>query len=126
MASWRARPTSDCASSNAVGVPELLSQQLCKRYPGLTVVGSHSPPFHVMTPQEDAAEAALINEAEPDIVWVGLSTPKQERWMAAHRDRLSAPVLIGVGAAFDIHSGLKPEAPSWAQNSAFLAVSFGA
>jgi N-acetylglucosaminyldiphosphoundecaprenol N-acetyl-beta-D-mannosaminyltransferase len=103
----------------AEGVPELLSQQLCQRYPGLTVVGTHSPPFHVMTPQEDAAETALINEAQPDIVWVGLSTPKQEQWMAAQRDRLSAPVLIGVGAAFDIHSGLKSEAPVWVQHSGF-------
>jgi N-acetylglucosaminyldiphosphoundecaprenol N-acetyl-beta-D-mannosaminyltransferase len=103
----------------AEGVPERLSQQLCERYPGLTVVGTHSPPFQALTPQEEAIETALINEADPDIIWVGLSTPKQERWMAAHRDRLSAPVLIGVGAAFDIHSGLKPEAPKWVQRSGF-------
>jgi N-acetylglucosaminyldiphosphoundecaprenol N-acetyl-beta-D-mannosaminyltransferase len=103
----------------AEGVPEHLGQQLRKRYPGLTVVGTHSPPFHTLTAQEDAAETALINKAKPDIVWVGLSTPKQERWMAAHRDRLSAPVLIGVGAAFDIHAGLKPEAPIWLKHSGF-------
>ena len=103
----------------AEGVPERLGQQLCQQYPGLKIVGTHSPPFHTLPKREDAAETALINEAKPDIVWVGLSTPKQERWMAAHRDRLSAPLLIGVGAAFDIHSGLKPEAPTWVQHSGF-------
>ncbi len=59
----------------------------------------------------------MINQADPDIVWVGLSTPKQERWMAAHVGRLTAPVLIGVGAAFDFHAGLKPQAPRWMQRS---------
>ena len=58
-----------------------------------------------------------INEAAPDIVWVGLSTPKQERWMRAHVGRLEAPVLIGVGAAFDFHAGLKRQAPVWMQRS---------
>lgn len=103
----------------AAGVAERLAQQLSRRYPGLVVVGTHSPPFHALTPEEDAAETALINEAEPDIVWVGLSTPKQERWVGVHRERLSAPVLIAVGAAFDIHAGLKPEAPIWVQHSGF-------
>jgi len=60
---------------------------------------------------------AYINEAAPDIVWVGLSTPKQEYWMAEHFNRLAAPVLIGVGAAFDFHSGLKRQAPRWMQQS---------
>jgi N-acetylglucosaminyldiphosphoundecaprenol N-acetyl-beta-D-mannosaminyltransferase len=58
-----------------------------------------------------------INEANPDVVWIGLSTPKQERWMAEHISRLTAPVLIGVGAAFDFHSGLKRQAPRWMQRS---------
>jgi N-acetylglucosaminyldiphosphoundecaprenol N-acetyl-beta-D-mannosaminyltransferase len=57
----------------------------------------------------------MINDTAPDIVWVGLSTPKQEQWMAAHTDRLTAPVLIGVGAAFDFHAGLKKQAPRWMQ-----------
>jgi N-acetylglucosaminyldiphosphoundecaprenol N-acetyl-beta-D-mannosaminyltransferase len=57
----------------------------------------------------------MINEANPDIVWVGLSTPKQERWMEGHVHRLTAPVLIGVGAAFDFHSGRKKQAPRWMQ-----------
>jgi N-acetylglucosaminyldiphosphoundecaprenol N-acetyl-beta-D-mannosaminyltransferase len=58
-----------------------------------------------------------INDAAPDIVWVGLSTPKQEQWMAAHRGALFAPVLVGVGAAFDFHAGLKPQAPRWMQRN---------
>ena len=58
-----------------------------------------------------------INAARPDIVWVGLSTPKQERWMAAHVGRLDAPVLIGVGAAFDFHAGDAAQAPRWMQRS---------
>jgi len=59
----------------------------------------------------------MINAAAPDIVWVGLSTPKQERWMAGHRERLTAPVLIGVGAAFDFLTGRKPQAPRWMQRA---------
>ena len=58
-----------------------------------------------------------INSLAPDIVWIGLSTPKQERWMSAHLHRLDAPVMIGVGAAFDFHAGLKKQAPSWMQRS---------
>ena len=58
-----------------------------------------------------------INATKPDILWVGLSTPKQERWMAEHVDRVNVPVLIGVGAAFDFHAGLKRQAPRWMQRS---------
>jgi N-acetylglucosaminyldiphosphoundecaprenol N-acetyl-beta-D-mannosaminyltransferase len=70
-----------------------------------------------MTRKEDEAVVAHMNAAHPDIVWVGLSTPKQERWMADHVGRLTAPVLIGVGAAFDFHAGLKKQAPRWMQRS---------
>ena len=97
------------------GVPELLAERLCARVPGLQVVGTHSPPFRPLTAAEDDDVVARINAAEPDVVWVGLSTPKQERWMAAHRARLHAPVLVGVGAAFDFHAGLKRQAPRWMQ-----------
>ena len=99
------------------GVPELLAGKLTTRFPGLQIVGSYSPPFRALTPAEDEAIVRRINEAEPDIVWIGLSTPKQERWMAEHRDRLRAPVLIGVGAAFDFHAGLKRQAPGWMRRS---------
>jgi N-acetylglucosaminyldiphosphoundecaprenol N-acetyl-beta-D-mannosaminyltransferase len=93
------------------GVPELLAEKLKARFPGLRVVGTYSPPFRPLTDEEDAAIVAEINQLAPDLVWVGLSTPKQERWMAAHRDRLEAPVLFGVGAAFDMHAGLVVKCP---------------
>jgi N-acetylglucosaminyldiphosphoundecaprenol N-acetyl-beta-D-mannosaminyltransferase len=99
------------------GVPERLIQRLQARFPGLEVVGSYSPPFRALTTAEDAEVVRRINAAEPDVVWVGLSTPKQERWMSEHRDRLAAPVFIGVGAAFDFHAGLKPQAPRWMQRN---------
>jgi len=101
----------------AEGVPEQLATVLQNRFPGLQVVGTFSPPFRPLTPEEDREVVRMINEANPDIVWVGLSTPKQERWMAEHIDRLTAPVLIGVGAAFDFHTGRKPQAPRWMQRS---------
>ena len=101
----------------APGVGERLAARLEARFPGLSVAGLYSPPFRPLTPEEDAALVDRINAARPDIVWVGLSTPKQERWMAAHVGRLQAPVLVGVGAAFDFHAGVKRQAPRWMQRS---------
>lgn len=100
-----------------MGVPERLTERLQARFRGLRVVGGYSPPFRALTPDEDAEVVARINAAAPDIVWVGLSTPKQERWMFEHRSSLTAPVCIGVGAAFDFHAGLKRQAPRWMQRS---------
>lgn len=94
---------------------ELLQERLRVQFPGLCVAGSCSPPYRALSAQEDRAIVERINAARPDIVWVGLSTPKQERWMAEHRDALEAPVLLGVGAAFDFHAGVKPQAPRWMQ-----------
>jgi N-acetylglucosaminyldiphosphoundecaprenol N-acetyl-beta-D-mannosaminyltransferase len=99
----------------APGVAAKLAGRLESRFPGLQVVGVESPPFRPLTAHEDRAVVERINRARPDIIWVGLSTPKQERWMAEHVDRLNAPVLIGVGAAFDFHAGLKKQAPHWMQ-----------
>jgi N-acetylglucosaminyldiphosphoundecaprenol N-acetyl-beta-D-mannosaminyltransferase len=101
----------------AEGVPERLSARLCERFPGIHIVGTYSPPFRPLTSEEDDDVARRINAARPDIVWVGLGTPKQERWMEAHRDQLEAAALIGVGAAFDFHAGLKRQAPRWMQRS---------
>lgn len=89
-----------------------LRRGLLERAPDAQIVGCYAPPFRALTRVEGAAIVDTINAAEPDVVWVGLSTPKQERWMAAHRARLTAPVLIGVGAAFDVHAGLSPRAPA--------------
>ena len=96
-------------------VPGLLTTRLRDRFPRLRIVGSYSPPFRPLTPEEDEEVVQTINAAAPDLVWVGLSTPKQERWMAAHMGRLTASALLGVGAAFDIHAGTLPQAPRWMQ-----------
>jgi N-acetylglucosaminyldiphosphoundecaprenol N-acetyl-beta-D-mannosaminyltransferase len=96
-----------------------LSANLTARYPGTVIAGSYAPPFRPLTAEEDAEVVRKINASGADIIWVGLSTPKQERWMATHRDRLEAPVLIGVGAAFDFHAGLKRQAPRFIQRSGF-------
>jgi N-acetylglucosaminyldiphosphoundecaprenol N-acetyl-beta-D-mannosaminyltransferase len=101
----------------AEGVPELLSERLCRRFPGLRVTGCYSPPFGHLTLEEQNRIVDRINKANPDIVWVGLSTPKQERWMYQYRSKLAAAVLVGVGAAFDFHAGLKKQAPRWMQRS---------
>lgn len=85
------------------------------RFPRAEIVGALSPPFRPLGPEEERSVEAEIADARPDIVWVGLSTPKQERWMAAHVGRVHAPVLVGVGAAFDFHAGLKRQAPAWMQ-----------
>jgi N-acetylglucosaminyldiphosphoundecaprenol N-acetyl-beta-D-mannosaminyltransferase len=97
------------------GVVEALVQRLEARFPGLLVAGVHTPPFRPLSEAEDAAVIDKINSSGAQLVWVGLSTPKQERWMAAHRRRLNADVLLGVGAAFDFHAGLVPQAPRWMQ-----------
>jgi N-acetylglucosaminyldiphosphoundecaprenol N-acetyl-beta-D-mannosaminyltransferase len=99
------------------GVPERLVQRLQKRYPGLAVAGTYSPPFKSVAAPESDDVIDRINSSKPDIVWVGLGTPKQEHWMAQHLDLLHAPVLVGVGAAFDFHAGLQRQAPRWMQRS---------
>jgi N-acetylglucosaminyldiphosphoundecaprenol N-acetyl-beta-D-mannosaminyltransferase len=99
------------------GIPERLRAALLRAHPGLQVAGTHSPPFGAVSAAEDEAIVQQINATRPDIVWVGLSTPKQERWMASHVGRLNAPVLVGVGAAFDFLAGDKPQAPAWMQRN---------
>ncbi len=97
----------------AEGVPEQLAAALTARFAGLQVVGGYSPPFRPLTPKEDAEVVNRINAASPDVVWVGLGSPKQDLWMAAHRERLEAPLLVGVGAAFDFYTGRVRQAPRW-------------
>lgn len=101
----------------AAGVADLLAQRLQTHFPGLQIAGTYCPPYRPLTYQEDPYVIEQINQAKPDIVWVGLGTPKQDLWMAAHRHRLTAPVLIAVGAAFDFHAGRIPQAPKWMQRS---------
>jgi N-acetylglucosaminyldiphosphoundecaprenol N-acetyl-beta-D-mannosaminyltransferase len=98
-------------------VAERLVNNLQTRFPSLAVAGTYSPPFRSLTPEEDDQTVQMINKACPDVLWVGLGAPKQERWMASHMGRLTVPVLIGVGAAFDFHAGCKKQAPHWMQQS---------
>jgi N-acetylglucosaminyldiphosphoundecaprenol N-acetyl-beta-D-mannosaminyltransferase len=94
-----------------------LGLRLRRRFPGVNIVGGYAPPFRALTPEERTAVVEEINEAEPDVVWVGIGVPKQEKWMAAMRSHLEAPVLVGVGAAFDFHAGLVAQAPPWLQGA---------
>jgi len=97
----------------APGVAEDLASRLVSRFPGVVVAGTYSPPFRTLTQEEEREIIHAIKDAHADIVWVGLSTPKQERWMFEHRDRLRVSVLVGVGAAFDFHTGRVAQAPVW-------------
>jgi N-acetylglucosaminyldiphosphoundecaprenol N-acetyl-beta-D-mannosaminyltransferase len=99
------------------GVAEQLSARLSARFPGLRVVGTFTPPFRPLTTDETTALAADIAARAPDIVWVGLSSPTQEHFMAAHSPTLATGLLIGVGAAFDFHAGTVRQAPLWMQRS---------
>lgn len=99
------------------GVADVLAERMQTRFAGLRVVGTYSPPFRPLDVAEDDEVVARINAADPDLLWVGLSTPKQERWMADHIGRVHAPALLGVGAAFDIHAGVVRQAPRWVQRS---------
>lgn len=101
----------------APGVAELLSEKLTARFPGLEVAGTFTPPFRPLNVEEANALRAEVARTRPDIIWVGLSTPKQERFMAANWQLLDAGLLIGVGAAFDFHSGRVSQAPRWMQRS---------
>ncbi|MGA9882244.1 MAG: WecB/TagA/CpsF family glycosyltransferase [Candidatus Acidiferrales bacterium] len=104
------------------GSPEVcdrLSETLRQRFHGISIVGAYSPPFRPLTLDESSEIVDTINRAAPDVVWVGLSTPKQERWMHEYRSRLRVPVLVGVGAAFDINSGTKKQAPEWMREHGF-------
>lgn len=96
-----------------------LRKRLIAKFPDAQIIGSHAPPFRELSSQEEVDIADQINRSSADIIWVGLSSPKQERWMARMRDRLEAPMLVGVGAAFDFHAGLKRQAPRIIQRSGF-------
>jgi len=95
------------------GARELLVRRLQERFPGLQIAGSSAPPFRELTPAEDEREIESINSSGAQVVWVGTGQPKQERWMHAMRPRLTPPLLVGVGAAFDFHAGLVKQAPPW-------------
>ena len=99
------------------GVAPKLAEVMRRRFPGTRVAGTFTPPVGKAQDLCNPQTAALINQAAPDIVWVGVSSPKQEFWMSCMRPLLDAPVLIGVGAAFDFHAGSQAQAPAWMQRS---------
>ncbi len=99
------------------GIAEAMIEKLRAKYRNICVVGSYSPPFRPLTEEEDREIVARINASGAQVVWVGISTPKQELWMQDHVDRIRYATLIGVGAAFDIHSGAIARAPKWMQRN---------
>jgi len=92
-----------------------LALNLRQHHPGLRIVGGYSPPFRPLTDEEDEEICKQINEAKPDVLWVGIGVPKQEKWMVRVRERLEVPVMCAVGAAFDFHAGRVSQAPTWMQ-----------
>ena len=99
----------------APGVADELRTVLSARFPGISIGGTYAPPFRPLNVEEETELRLRLKEAQPHICWIGLSTPKQERFMAAYLDKLPTTVMIGVGAAFDIHSGRVRQAPLWMQ-----------
>lgn len=97
----------------AEGVAQRLANELSKKYPRLKVAGTYCPPFRAFSAQEDSRCIDYINSCKPDIVWIGLGAPKQEKWMNQHLGQIRAAAVIGIGAAFDFHSGQKKWAPQW-------------
>ena len=99
------------------GVAQELQQRLEARFPGLKIVGAYSPPFRSLTTDEETELSSLVSTLKPDVFWVGLSTPKQERFMADFWKKLDATLFFGVGAAFDFHAGRIQQAPAWMQRA---------
>lgn len=101
----------------APGVADDLARRMATAYPGLQVAGTYSPPYRALREDELDRVANVINDAEAHIVWVGLGTPKQERWMNTILEKLESKVLVSVGAAFDFHTDRVPQAPGWMQKN---------
>jgi len=101
----------------ADGVATELKRRLEEKFPGLNIVGTYTPPFRALNASEEADLVRSVGELKPDIIWVGLSTPKQEKFMAKYWEKLDATLMFGVGAAFDFHAGRVRQAPRWMQRS---------
>jgi N-acetylglucosaminyldiphosphoundecaprenol N-acetyl-beta-D-mannosaminyltransferase len=101
------------------GTLQKLKEKLLAMFPRLYIVGEYAPPFRALTTAEDSMIVKTINKVAPQIIFVGLSTPKQELWMQKHVEKLKANTLIGVGAAFDFIAGTKKQAPSWVRRVGF-------
>jgi N-acetylglucosaminyldiphosphoundecaprenol N-acetyl-beta-D-mannosaminyltransferase len=99
------------------GVADQLVGRLKAQFPKLAVAGTYSPPIAELESQPDPAVIERLNASQADIIWIGLGSPKQDLWMSLYRPTLSAPLLIGVGAAFDMLAGVRSQAPRWMQRS---------
>lgn len=100
------------------GIGQLLQEKSITQYPGINIKGVYTPPFaEIFTMEENEKMIALINEAAPDILWVSLTAPKQERWIAEHFERLNVRIAIGVGGAFEVAAGSIERAPQWMQKN---------
>jgi N-acetylglucosaminyldiphosphoundecaprenol N-acetyl-beta-D-mannosaminyltransferase len=122
MAAFCARAAHDATPIYLYGgkTPEalaILEDRLLERFPGLLIAGGYSPPFRELSAAEEDEVIERIDTSGAAVVWVGIGQPKQERWMAHMRPRLAAPLLVGVGAAFDFHAGLLAQAPAWMQRA---------
>ncbi len=99
------------------GVADQLTGVLTRRFPGLRIVGTYTPPYRPLNGAEERELRELVRATKPDVIWVGLSTPKQEQFMAEYLERLDTRLMVGVGAAFDIHTGKVADAPAWVKRS---------
>ena len=99
------------------GVAEDLKKSLTDRFPGLQITGTYTPPFRPLNREEESDLEDRLREAQADILWCGISTPKQERFMAQYCGKLPVKLMVGVGAAFDIHSGNSKDAPEWVKDA---------
>lgn len=101
------------------GVAEQLRDEMCRRYPGLRVVGTYTPPFRPLRGEEEEELRVRFARLKPDVTWIGLGAPKQELFMARYLDQLDTTIMIGVGAAFDMHTGRTKDAPQWVKRAGF-------
>jgi N-acetylglucosaminyldiphosphoundecaprenol N-acetyl-beta-D-mannosaminyltransferase len=101
------------------GAPDKMEKYLCERFDGINIVGKYSPPFRALTTEEDQAVCDMINAAKPDILWVGLGSPKQDVWISEHREKIRGTIMVASGATFDFFSGRIKQAPQWIRDSGF-------
>jgi len=101
------------------GVAERLRESLTNRYPGLSVLGTYTPPFRPLSQEEESELCNLLVRLKPDVTWIGLGTPKQDLFMAEYLGRLDTTLMVGVGAAFDMHTGRIKDAPRWIKRAGF-------
>jgi N-acetylglucosaminyldiphosphoundecaprenol N-acetyl-beta-D-mannosaminyltransferase len=99
--------------------PDKIEEYLRERFEGISIVGKFSPPFRQLTEEEDQAVCDMINASSPDIVWVGLGSPKQDVWISEHRDKIRGSIMVASGATFDFFSGRIKQAPKWIRDSGF-------